>query len=419
MNEQILVIWRGLMEMGTQHLAKQLYQEAERFFDQSAALAQQLQVPEIKAFTIRLLATSRVKLGQLDLAENGFREALGICEEIQNGKGMSEAWAGLASVAVAKGSLTDAQQGYERSIAIYPKSSPPLRLGMLYSDLGQVYAALKNWPKAERAYIRAKELCQRYGYPKGEGELNVLLGEIYYRQGRKKSALFWVGEACKQFARIGENAAMASSLQYQAFLHYDMGDMSDAAISQGRAVILWMELGEITEITEGCYFLSKILQNLGEIEEAENYLTISIVNYQKQDIGLALRYQSLAGLAVLRHDLTKAEEHYRKALKLFETLDDQSKVSEIFESLAYVAEATGREHEALYFHERSCLTMGSELRSSGAVQKLGRFYENAHAYFEALHTYWQAMKFAKDLGENVEEIERSIQRVSRRIRQKH
>lgn len=419
MNEHLLAVWRSLMEFGTQFLGKGLYQDAETYFQQSLSLAKELLVPEILAFTLRLLSTSRVKLAKLDEAEVGFREALRICEEIQNGKGMAEAWAGLASVAVSKGSLAEAREWYEHSIAVYPSSSPPLRLGMLYSDLGQVYAAMENWPKAEYSYIRAKESCSLYGYRKGEGELDVLLGEIYYRQGRKKQAQSWLMKACQVFAQIPENNSLANSLQYLAFMYYDLGDMEESQLCQQRAVALWLRLNDAEEITESCYFLSKIEQNLGLIEEAENHLEVSLKYYSGQDLGLALRYQSLASISVMKHDLSAAEKYLLQSLDLFLSLKDDLKTGEIYEALAYVAEAQGREKEALEFHHKSCQSYnGNEFKTYHAIHRLGQFYEKHHYYLDAIQCYWQALEVARELGENVKTVESDIQRVSRRIRRK-
>jgi hypothetical protein len=186
MHDGELSVWRTLMEKGTQYLGEEQYLKAEEYFSQGLIKAYQLTVPEIVAFSLRLLATVRVRLGNLELAEEGFQGALRICQDIQNAKGMAEAWAGLASVSVKKGMLSEAGKEFKQAISIYPSSSPPLRLGILYVDLGQVYAALEDWTRANRAYIQAHGICRSNGFPKGEAELDVLLGELCFRQGKKR-----------------------------------------------------------------------------------------------------------------------------------------------------------------------------------------------------------------------------------------
>lgn len=419
MNEQVLSVWRSLMEHGTRCLGKESYVEAERYFLQSASLAEELHVPEIRAFNLRLLGTVRVRLGKLDLAESGFHEALEICEQVQNYKGMSEAKAGLASVAVLRGALEEAKDWYESSIAVYPTSSPPLRLGMLYFDLGQVYAAVENWNKAYEAYDQARDLCHQNQYPKGEGELNVLLGEVCYRRGEMKLAQSFLREACCLFFNINENEALANAFQYLAFLHYDMGEMEQARGCQQRAVVFWLRLGIEEDISESCHFLSKIEQSLGYQEESEYHLDVSIKLYKKEDVGLALRFQSLAGLAVVKMDFTQAEAIFLEALRIFESFGDDLKSGEIFEALAYLAEMQGKEYEALEYR-RQALAKQEEASSPNlaAILRLGEFYEKRRNYYDALNFYWQALKLAHEDGAEEEKIEQMIQRVSRRIRKK-
>lgn len=213
MHDGELSVWRTLMEQGTQCLGEEQYLIAEQYFLQGLLTAYQLTVPEIVAFTLRLLATVRVRIGNLELAEEGFQQALSICQEIQNAKGMAEAWAGLASVSVKKGMLLEAGQKYEQAISVYPSSSPPLRLGMLYADLGQVYATLEDWPRANIAYLKAYDICRSNSFPKGEADLDVLLGELCFRQEQKPEAIHYLRQACQIYAQIKDVVALSNTLQ--------------------------------------------------------------------------------------------------------------------------------------------------------------------------------------------------------------
>lgn len=420
MDESSLETWRKLMERGTYFLGQAEYSQAEKYFMQSIMFAKDLLVPEILAFTLRLLSTVRVKQGKLLSAERGFREALQICKELQNKKGMAEALAGLASVLAAQGQLVEAAAYYNLAIEKYPGSSPPLRLGMLYSDLGQVYSALEDWRRAKEAYIQAKDLCRIHGYPKGEGELSVLLGEVCFREGRKKEAVDWIISASRVFIQVPDENALAYALQYLAFIYFDINKPFEALDCQLRVMVLLLRQGQEDEVSEGYYFLSKILQSIGEFEEAEYYLEISVAKYERQDTAIALRYQNLAKLALTRLDLSKAEEYYLKALELFEKFEDDLNSGEIYEALAYIAESQGKVDEAFCLRQKSATTLSRHgALTFNAAIKLGEYYEARYDYLEALQYYWQALQIAKEVDLEIERTERAIQRVSRRIRRKN
>jgi len=406
------------MEDGTQCLGEEQYLKAEEYISQGLLKAYQLTVPEIVAFTLRLLATVRVRLGNLEYAEEGFQEALRICQEIQNAKGMAEAWAGLASVLVKRGMLREAGKKYEQAIAVYPSSSPQLRLGMLYADLGQVYATLEEWTRSNNAYRQAHEICHYNGFPKGEAELEVLLGELCFRQGKKTEASNYLKHACQIFTQIEDVLALSNTLQYLALVYFDHNEMLSAFECQQRAVVLCLKFDTKNSFSESCYFLSKIEQHLENYEEARYYLELSIQFYSEQDIDLALRYQSLAGLSFLSMDLVKAEEYYLKSLSLFQTIDDV-RIGEIYEALAALKK----------MRERKVMPVSSQDKSEEKSQQPGGFalealvrlaelYEKQRNFRDALGCYWKALEMGRDAEVMTDWIETRVQRVSKRLRHK-
>lgn len=418
MHDGELSVWRTLMEDGTQCLGEEQYLKAEEYFSQALLEAYQLNVLEIVAFTLRLLATVRVRLEKFEFAEKGFRKALHICQEIQNAKGMAEAWAGLASVSVKKGKFREAGKKYERATSVYPSSSPQLRLGMLYSDLGQVYATLEDWTGANRAYTQAHVICRSNGFPKGEAELDVLLGELCFRQENKTEASNYLKNACQIFAQIDDVVALSNTLQYLALVYFEHNEMRLAFECQQRAVALCLKFDTKNIFSENCYFLSKIEQSLENYEEARYYLELSIRFYPQQDLDLALRYQSLASLFFLSMDLEKAELNYLKALSLLETIDDV-RIGEIYEALAALKEI--RERKVLPVNSRDISEDKSQLQGESALEalvRLAELNEKQRNFRDALECYWKALEIGRDAEIRTDWIETKVQRVSKRLRRK-
>ena len=414
MYDSELSVWRKLMEDGTKCLGEEEYLEAENYYSQGLLIAYQLTVPEIIAFTLRLLATVRVRLEKLDIAEQGFKEALRICLELRNAKGMAEAWAGLASVSVKTGMLQEACRDYEQAIAVYPRASPPLRLGMLYADLGQVYASLEEGGKAQKAYTQAQNICRLNGFLKGEGELDVLLGELSFRQGDKTEALRSLKHACQIFAHITDMIALSNTLQYLALIYFDQNEMHLAFECQQRAVVLCLRFDDQNAFSESCFFLSKIEQLLENYQEAKHYLELSISFHPGKDLDLALRYQSLAGLFFLSMDLAKAELYYLKALSLFESIGDELRIGEVFEALSALKEIQEQKEDSLQSKNKSEFH-GPEL---DALVRLAEVFEKRRSFKDALDCYWKALEIGRKSAMTTDWIEQRVQRVSKRLREK-
>lgn len=415
MYEGELSVWRNLMEDGTQCLGEEQYVKAEKYYSQALILAHQLSVPEIIAFTLRLLATVRVRLGYLELSEEGFQSALHICQEVENAKGMAEAWSGLASVSVKRGMFQAACTEYEQAIAIYPTTSPPLRLGMLYADLGQVYATLADWSKARSAYAQAQEICRANGFLKGEGELDVLIGELCFQQKQKVEAIKSLQHACWVFIQIFDIISLTNALQYLALLYFEQNEMRSAFECQQRAVALCLKFDKKHLFSESCFFLSKIEQSIDLLEEAKYYLELSIQFYPEQDFELALRYQSLANLLLLTMDFPKAELCYLKSLSLYETLGDELHIGEVCEALTVLKETreNGANKEEVEVHSK--IQGGFPIE---ALIRLAEFYEERRNYRNALECYWRALEMGRDAEIKTEWIEARVQKVSKNIRRK-
>lgn len=419
MKDNSLEIWRTLMEKGTAHLGQADYIRAEDYFKRAVRIAYQLDVPLVKAFSLRLLATVQVKQGKTEAAERGFREALQICEGVNNNKGMSEALAGLASVAVERNNMENAVAWYLRAIGVYPAESPPLRLAMLYSDLGQVYSALERWKEAQTTYMKAMDLCHRHNYPKGEGELSVLIGEAYYRQGDKDQALICIQYSCKVFAGIGEEGSLINALQYYAFMKFERQRLEEALVALQRAVVLQMRNNLWDEVSESVYFMAKILQSLGFLDETQYYLKLSIQYCPDRESSLAIRLQSLGKLMVSKEEYGQAKKYFMESAAIFEQLGDDLRLGECYEYLAFLLEALGEEEEGEYYRKESKrMITGYHAHSLNAVQRLAEYYEGRRQYLDALQCYWQSIEIARDIGYETIELERAVQRVSKKVRQK-
>jgi tetratricopeptide (TPR) repeat protein len=419
MNEQELAWWHELMRQGTRYLAKELYEKAEKIFIQASFLAQTMGVAEIIAFNLRLLATTRLKLGELDEAEKGFKATEKICLALHNAKGTAEAWTGLANIALRQGMAEQAISLFKRAIQIYPEHSPPLRLGMIFSDLGQAYVSQGNWPLATEAYKRAMEYCRQHGYPQGEAELLLVLGEIANGRGAYAEARRYLRDSGRIFSRLGDFQSLANVLQFKALVDYNLDLFYDAEEAQFRAIVIWLNLKKDAEASEAYFFLSGIEQSLGRLEEAEGYLNISIQYYAARDVGLGMRYQGLAGLAVSLLQWERAEEYYGRAANVYRKANEGSKLNEIYTSLAILCEIQGKKSEALSYY-RQAVSVWNQPRESvaEAVMRLGRYYEKEGQWRQALNTYWEALRFAREQSLDMEMIEGFIQDLSCKWRKK-
>lgn len=407
--------WQKHLETGIRSLSEGHMAEAEEHLEISMIEAENLDVPVIIAFSQRLLATVYLRNDKIDQAERGFQRALEYCQKLENKKGIAEAKAGLANVCFIKARYTEAIKLYKEAVTIYPPSSSPLRLAVLYSDFGQVHVRIKDWVKAEACFTKGWDLCRGCGYDKGEAEINLYLGEIKYNQGDLNKAKEKFTEAAKIFSSIGEEVSLANALQYLAFLMLEKDRYEEALLYQYRVVALHFNHKLYTEVSESYFLLSNILQCLKLYEEAEESLRLSLRYYKGYELGLAVRYHSLAIIAIMKKDYDEAKKHYYEALKYFQFFGDGSKVGDVCEELTFLLEYED-DRKDNYFKWLSVRYFNGGISKYDILINLAEMLQSRGNNIAALKCGWKALEIAKDNKYETLETERLIQKISETIR---
>ncbi|UWG95613.1 tetratricopeptide repeat protein [Dehalobacter sp. DCM] len=418
--EKSLNKWQRYLEEGIKYLGEGKTVEAEKNLHLSLLEAESLELPVIIAFTQRLLATVQVRNHKLVEAATGFKRALAYCKKLKNRKGIAEAEAGLASIYFLQGKDAKAIQLYKQAIAIFPEDSARLRLASLYSDLGQVYSKTKQWQDAEYAFIQAEDICREIEYTVGEAEINVYIGEIKYQQNYKTAAKGRFVKAAKIYAALGEEIYLANTMQYIVFICLDKNVIQEALHIQYRIIALYLKKGKRSEVSDSYYMLSNLLQTTGQWDEANGCMELSLQYYEGGELGLAIRYYSLAVLAISRQDYQEAKKHYFEALRHYQFSGDGAKIGEISEELTYLVR-----YEDQLFQENLYRSLGkryyneNEIPKNELMEKLAAILLNRGKNIEALKCGWIALDYARAVQADTQEIEALVQTLSKIIRSKN
>ncbi|NLI93653.1 MAG: tetratricopeptide repeat protein [Peptococcaceae bacterium] len=410
--------WQIHLETGIKYLGEGNSMKAEGYLKESLEVAEELDVPVIIAFSQRLLATAQVRNNKLDEAEKGFFRALQFCQELNNNKGISEAKAGLASVCFVRGEYQQAVMFYKEAIGIYPQDSSPLRLAVLYSDLGQVYGRMKKWNKAESVFLKAVSFCIDQGYSRGEAEINLYLGEIYYSQGKTQLAQDKFAKSARLFAIIDDELSLANALSYLAFILWEKNMIEEALLFQYRVVALYLKHDQRLEISESYYLISNILQYAGLLDEAESCLKYSLQYYNGIEFGLAVRYQSLAVIAIAKKEYEDAKNFYYNALKFYQYYGDGSRIGEISEELTYLIKYDDVCIKENLYKLLNGRNVFPEIPKHEIMVKLAQTLMRKGNNLAALRCGWRALEIAKAMKYETQEIEMLIQNLSVQIRKK-
>ena len=152
--------------------------------------------------------------------------------------------------------------------------------------------------------------------------------------------------------------------------HAYAGDYPAAVAAYREVLALWRSLSPKSENTAACLnSLAVVLNDLGELDEAEAYLRESLaINKALADTeGVAMNTCNLADLAVDREEWPEAESLSREALNLAEEIGRRELIAESSRLLAKALSHQGRGVEGLYHAKRSIVIL-TELRSPDLIK---------------------------------------------------
>lgn len=410
--------WQENLETGIKYLGEGNAVEAEKYLQESLKNAEGLGVPIILAFSQRLLATAQVKNNKLDEAEEGFKKALGYCLKLENKKGIAEAKAGLANIYFVKEQYDQATHFYQQAIDIYPLDSSALRLAVMQTDLGHVYLKLKKWDKAEQAFQKALKICKGLGYGKGEAEIGLYLGEVYYSQGKHHAAEGMLFESAKYFGREQDELALANAHQYLAFICMETNRIDEALFYQYRVIPLYLKYQLRLEVSEGYCLLSYILQSAGLLDEAEKSLMLSLDYYNGNEFGFAVRYQSMAVIAIKKLEYERAKKYYFEALKFFQFYGLGTKIGEISQELTYLLKYEDEFIKENLYHWLNGRYADPKMTDYDLMLNLAHSLQDKGNNIGALHCGWRALKIARNMEYETGQAETFIQNLSQSIRKR-
>ncbi|MDP9270958.1 MAG: tetratricopeptide repeat protein, partial [Chloroflexota bacterium] len=236
-------------------------------------------------------------------------------------------------------------------------------------------AYLGSMPLEEVAEMATQMITGGNGRVEMEGAA-VWLGLAQVLSGSTEEGLANIERGFAEIRDLGLVIAVAGSTALEADAYTAMGDLASAAGRLRAGAATLRDAGELGILSFVAGYLSVVLAEMGELNEAEEAAAESRTTATADDIASQLAWR--AGLAVVRARQgahTEAEPLAREAVELAGRTDSPAFQAMTSSALAVVLAAEGRvdearaaQLEAIQLNERKGnLAMASRLRREGAV----------------------------------------------------
>ncbi len=224
--------------------------------------------PNLKEASLLGLGNSYYRLGQLQMAEFCYLQALESAKESHHRDKESRALLNLGSYYSEIGQLAKATEIYEEALAIFRERGKRRDEGIVLMNLGNDYTEMGQEHRAVEYYNQALKLSREVGHRAGEALTLYNLGYAYLQLGHINDARERYEEALSISSHIGENFVHAACLVGLGRLRLDDNQPQEAMVHFEEALRLLDIMGNAQFQHVARASLAKAYLNRGDLANA-------------------------------------------------------------------------------------------------------------------------------------------------------
>jgi len=235
--------------------------------------------PQIKAMMRRTLGVAYKYLGELELAEEMYRDGLIIAKSINAIEVEAEILSDLGLIFKIRCNYSEAKSNYKKSILLM--SEPNKNISVVYGNLAVIYKYEHNFSEAEKYYKKALEIDSRNGNKYGCARHNGNLGNLYREQNEFEVAEDYYKESSHLYRELGAKKDIAICSINIGMLHRMQGESSDALDSFNSALSINEEINHKEGVGLAKYNIGAVNLELGNVSAARESLESSLSIYEE------------------------------------------------------------------------------------------------------------------------------------------
>jgi adenylate cyclase len=263
--------------------------------------------------------------GQLDssaaTASLAMKRKMGQCYEHQSDYTRAMLWYQLA--------LADIEVGVERS------TEHALEVARLYSEVGWLHFRRNELDEAEMWLRRALQLVEITDYRGEVASIHNRMGGVWYQRGDLGKAAQEVAAALALYESMGDLQGMARGYANLGVLALEQSQWHEAADYFRHSVETHQRTGDARGETIAYGNLGVVYTNLGDIPQAKQFLEHSLQGAlaTADNFNAAQAYKNLGRASLYAEEWSLAIDYLRRALVIYEELEDSELVADTCELL--------------------------------------------------------------------------------------
>lgn len=287
----------------------------------------------------------------------------------------------------------------------------PETMARVGEKLGTVFSIVAWFDEALEELQAAASLYRAAGDIDAEARASAAISRVHFTRGAPDEAVASVGEIIGRLEWEDEDEVPLAGLAqlYMALVHplYSLNRFEDALTAAWRAVEVAKARGEERLLTEATVRYGLALQGIGRLNEATRVLADVIPQAERvgdpASLGGALLWSGDVALDQGRPQ--DAQDHYRKALQLYQDHGNLAETASVLVRLGQVSSVLGAWEEARGHFERAVELVRSisfSHASVAALVSLGEHYLAEGSYDDAARYLEESVVIAERSGQTAQ-----------------
>ena len=330
--------------------------EAQKTIDyseQGRRLSKEIGFIKGEARSIRNIGLGYYRAGNYDTAITLSRRAIEIAENENLPRIKADALNTIGNTYYKKGEHDKAVQAYKEILPVYEQLDRQIDRAGTVSNIGSILSSQGNYPKAFEHFQEALTAFEELNHINGMANVQHNLANLYELQEDYEKALEYYLKTAENDSISGNKVGRASTLSNVANVYTQLGDSSLAIASYYQAIALFNESGASCSVNLPQARLGELYLYRGQTDSAYFYISTAYEASKrcKSNTSMVLSLTKLGKYYQTIGNNNKAKENFQKAYDLANEMTLKPTIAETAEQLYLLNRNTGRYEEALKFLE--------------------------------------------------------------------
>jgi adenylate cyclase len=337
-----------LIQAGKKAMEKHANEEAIRFYEKA-----------LETIGTDARAGILENIGDIQLLTSDYEKAIDFFEKAiastKNPVSLARLQRKVGEVHEKRGEFKEALLLFAKSKGII-KNKKSLEYARVCVEEGYTLWKQGNYNVALPILLEALEVFKASGgEDKDSGKVQRLIGNVYWKMGKRDDALNHYNESLSLMERARDMCGIASGLNNIGLIYQYKGEADRAIDFFKRSLDIDQKIGDKLGIAQSLNNIAFIHSNLGEVDKALEYYHQSLEIKEKigDRYGIGLSLNNIGNMHLYINNLDVAHKYLNQSLEILTDIGDKRMIASVYRNLGILYRKKGDVDKGIDYQQKS------------------------------------------------------------------